>query len=97
MKTLSLLFALLMLCGCQTPATHGAHLTRSQAIDIAVRLAAENGVRLKDYRGPQVIFQPTTRQWLVEFHRENSSGEYIGFFTVNIDDETKTPTWLPTN
>jgi len=86
-----------MLCGCETSAPRGAHLTRSQAIDIAVRLAAENNVPLKDYRGPQVIFQPTTRQWLVEFHRENSSGAFIGFFTVNIDDETKTPTWLPTN
>jgi len=86
-----------MLCGCQTSATHDARLTRSQAIDIAVQLAAENNVRLKDYRGPQVMFQPTTRQWLISFLRENSSGNIVDSFSVNIDDETKTATLLPGN
>src|SRR2546423_68277 len=97
MKIFSLLLAILMLCGCQTAATHSAHLTRSQAIGIAARLAAENNVRLKDYRGPEVLFNSTTRQWLISFHRENSSGGIVESFDVNIDDETKTPTWLPTN
>jgi ankyrin repeat protein len=76
--------------GGETSATDNAHLTRAQAIDIAVQLAAKDKVRLKDYGEPQVLFNRTTRLWLVSFFRKN-----IGSFDVSIDDETQTPTRLP--
>jgi len=91
MKIFALLAMTFMLCGCQTFAPFGAHLSRAQAISIAKQVAAEHNQRLQDYLRPEVRFDSQTGKWEVFFQRKNNSSG----FEVEIDDETGHARYVP--
>lgn len=76
------------LCGCASVPSH--KLSKSQAIEIARRIAVQHGQDLQTFEKPRVFFEVCTKTWIVSYtERKPYQYEVADGFAVDIDDETR--------
>ena len=87
-----MLLALLMLgiCGCETFHTH--HLSKSEVLGIAQRVALEHGENLQEYQAPRLLYVRPTGEWIVSFELKTppTLGDPRTYhaFAVHVSDKT---------
>jgi hypothetical protein len=89
MKIFLLLAALLILCGCQSPAEtsvppSGARLSRAQALALGKQTAMEHNLHFRNYQRPDASFFPPDGKWYILWANPD---KFEGFEVV-IDDQT---------